>query len=92
MPVPCLSGGLPIFVLFHSHDCERRVHAKGDRVGVLSVLRFIPIGVFDDATMRGMAGRSMPRAKNLMTQGSRPWSTKSCSNGLSRPRKEANGT
>ena len=27
---------------------------KGDRVGVLSVLRFIPIGVFDDATVRGI--------------------------------------
>jgi hypothetical protein len=61
MPVPCLSGGLPIFVLFHSHDCECRVHAKGDRVGVLSVLRFIPIGVFDDATVRGI-GRAFDAA------------------------------
>jgi hypothetical protein len=37
------------------------VHAKGDRVGVLSVLRFIPIGVFDDATVRGI-GRAFDAA------------------------------
>ena len=34
-------------------SCDWRVRAQwGARVGLLSVLRFIPIGVFDDATVR----------------------------------------
>jgi hypothetical protein len=41
---------LLISVLFRQQHGARRVHAGG-RVDLLSVLRFIPIGVFDDATV-----------------------------------------
>ena len=58
-------GDLLIPVLFrHQHGvCECRVHAGG-RVDLLSVLRFIPIGVFDDATVRTIGRAFELRARN----------------------------
>ena len=61
MPVPCLSGGLPIFVLFHNHDCERRVHAKGGSRGGVVGSSVHSDRSFYDATVRGI-GRAFDAA------------------------------
>jgi hypothetical protein len=45
---------LLIPVPFRRRDYHAGVHAQGDRVGVLSFLSFIPIGVFDEATIRSI--------------------------------------
>jgi hypothetical protein len=58
--VPNSFSDLLIPVLFRDHHGVRRVHAGG-RVDLLSVLRFIPIGVFDDATVRTI-GRAFDAA------------------------------
>ena len=51
---------LLIPVLFRHQHGARRVHAGGG-VDLLSVLRFIPIDVFDDATVRAF-GRAFDAA------------------------------
>jgi hypothetical protein len=58
--VPNSFSDLLIPVLFRRHLGARRVHAGG-RVASLSVLRFIPMGVFDDATVR-IIGRAFDAA------------------------------
>ena len=58
--VPNSFSDLLIPVLFRHQHGARRVHAGG-RVDLLSVLRFIPIGVFDDATVRTI-GRAFDAA------------------------------
>jgi hypothetical protein len=65
--VPSSVGDLLIPVLFRRQDYALRVsgtHAVGARVAPLSVLRFIPMGVFDDATVRNIGRRSTLRVKS----------------------------
>ena len=50
---------------------DRRVPAQGDRVGTLSVLRFIPIGVFDEATVR-IIGKAFDAACKELHDGGQP--------------------
>jgi hypothetical protein len=50
---------------------------RGDRVGALSVLRFIPIGVFDEATIRTIGKAFDAACKELHDEGSPLWFTKS---------------
>ena len=59
--VPNSFSDLLIPVLFRRHLGARRVHAGGGRVASLSVLQFIPMGVFDDATVR-IIGRAFDAA------------------------------
>ena len=78
--IPSSVSNLQIPVLFRRQDYVLRIpgtRAVGARVGLLSVLRFIPIGVFDDATVRDI-GRAFDLAcKQLNDWGSRMWFTKS---------------
>ena len=53
-------------------SCDWRVRAQwGARVGLLSVLRFIPIGVFDDATVRDI-GRAFDLACKELNDAGQP--------------------
>ena len=72
--VPSSVSDLPIPVLFHRQDYVReyRVRAQwGARVGVLSVLRFIPMDVFDDATVRDI-GRAFDLACKQLNDAGQP--------------------
>jgi hypothetical protein len=50
---------------------DRRVPAQGDRVGALSVLSFIPIDVFDEATVR-IIGKAFDAACKELHDGGQP--------------------
>ena len=50
---------------------SRGTRAKGDRVGMLSVLPFIPIGVFDEATVR-IIGKAFDTACKELHDGGQP--------------------
>ena len=50
---------------------DRRYLRRGDRVGTLSVLRFIPIGVFDEATIRTI-GKAFDAACKELHDGGQP--------------------
>jgi hypothetical protein len=68
--VPTSVGDLLILVLFRRQDYVLRVsgtHAVGGLL--LSVLRFIPIGVFDDATVRNIGGAFDLACKELNDAG-----------------------
>ena len=72
--VPSSVGDLLILVLFRRQDyaCECRVRAQwGARVAPLSVLRFIPMGVFSDATVRNI-GRAFDLACKELNDAGQP--------------------
>jgi hypothetical protein len=50
---------------------DRRVPRRGGRVGTLSVLRFIPMGVFDGATIRTI-GKAFDAACKELRDGGQP--------------------
>jgi hypothetical protein len=72
--VPSSVSNLQIPVLFHRQDYVLRIpgtRAVGARVGLLSVLRFIPIGVFDDATVHDI-GRAFDLACKQLNDSGQP--------------------
>jgi hypothetical protein len=71
---PSSVSNLQIPVPFHRQDYVLRIpgtRAVGARVGLLSVLRFIPIGVFDDATVRDI-GRAFDLACKQLNDSGQP--------------------
>lgn len=73
--IPSSVSNLQIPVLFHRQDYVLRntgyARSRGARVGLLSVLRFIPIGVFDDATVRDI-GRAFDLACKQLNDSGQP--------------------
>ena len=59
----------PIPVRFQRQVTNPGCPRKGERVGVLSVLRFIPVGVFDDAMIRTIGKAFDAACKELMDTG-----------------------
>ena len=72
--IPSSVSNLQIPVLFRRQDYVLRIpgtRAVGARVGLLFVLRFIPIGVFDDATVRDI-GRAFDLACKQLNDSGQP--------------------
>ena len=70
--VPSVISKFPSYFTVKITSCEYRVRAQwGARVGLLSVLRFIPIGVFDDATVRDI-GRAFDLACKQLNDSGQP--------------------
>jgi hypothetical protein len=70
--VPSVTSKFPSYFVVKITSCETGyARSRGARVGLLSVLRFIPIGVFDDATVRDI-GRAFDLACKQLNDSGQP--------------------